>query len=331
MASRSGAKDFIRKRHVGMNEDMKKINLGKEEQQVFARLGAEGLTVSEKKTMRSAIETHMSSLSVPTIKENRPRSIFQIFFFRQAVAFSLVVLVVAGGGVGLVNASEKALPGQVLYPIKTSLSEPLRGAFRLTDEKKAEWQRTRIERRIVEAEALVDSGKLGEREAEEIDTLIERHRATLDEYSEDDESEFVLESGDRSEKIELKMETKDGEVRYRIKKRELRNVEESAKHDEDDRDENEGDRVESKDEIRSSSGRDDEAKEDKKVSEKKKKKSADKEKKKDADKESSSESQGSQDGQGDENDDSDNESSGSGSGGSDESDDEDKSGSDDDN
>jgi len=82
------------------------------------------------------------------------------FFFRlQAHRFlatcmaSLLIVFSLGGS--LAYAAEGALPGDLLYPLKVDVVEPLRGAFKRTQDESDEWKLQQLERRLEEAQALV--------------------------------------------------------------------------------------------------------------------------------------------------------------------------------
>ncbi|MFA6536793.1 MAG: DUF5667 domain-containing protein [Patescibacteria group bacterium] len=72
---------------------------------------------------------------------------------------AIIALAVAlSGGVGL--AAQNANPGDVLYPVKTSINEPLQTALKIDPEKKAEFVADLVEKRIAEKAKLVEEKKL---------------------------------------------------------------------------------------------------------------------------------------------------------------------------
>lgn len=56
--------------------------------------------------------------------------------------------------------AEKALPGELLYPVKIRFNEEVRGALVSSPYEKIEWETERLERRLAEANLLADAGKL---------------------------------------------------------------------------------------------------------------------------------------------------------------------------
>lgn len=79
--------------------------------------------------------------------------------------------IAVGTGSVMALASEGAIPGDVLYPVKVEVMEPLRERFLRTSEERAAWQVRKIERRMGEAKTLLARGKLTDRTR----AVIERH------------------------------------------------------------------------------------------------------------------------------------------------------------
>ena len=68
------------------------------------------------------------------------------------------MVVLASGGVAY--AAEGTLPGDTLYPVKVSVLEPIRTALTFSPTAQIQWHITLAERRISEATALANEGKL---------------------------------------------------------------------------------------------------------------------------------------------------------------------------
>lgn len=73
-------------------------------------------------------------------------------------AILLIVLLGLGGGTSY--AAEGSLPGDVLYPVKVSINEPVRAGLAFSTEAKAKVETDLAVRRLEEAESLVVGGKL---------------------------------------------------------------------------------------------------------------------------------------------------------------------------
>ncbi len=69
-----------------------------------------------------------------------------------AVISSLSALLLVGGG--MAYAAEGSMPGDLLYPVKVHITEPVISGLSLTSARRAQWNVRTIERRLEEADAL---------------------------------------------------------------------------------------------------------------------------------------------------------------------------------
>lgn len=69
-----------------------------------------------------------------------------------AALSSAVALTLIGGG--MAYAAEGSLPGDLLYPVKVHVTEPIISSLSITSAKRAQWEIRTIERRLEEADAL---------------------------------------------------------------------------------------------------------------------------------------------------------------------------------
>ena len=74
------------------------------------------------------------------------------------IAVILIIALSAGGGVSV--AAQKALPQDILYPIKININEKVRSALAFSSEAKAKIEVELAEKRIEEAEQLATEGRL---------------------------------------------------------------------------------------------------------------------------------------------------------------------------
>lgn len=102
---------------------------------------------------------------------------------RPMIAAFLIIIVLAATA-GTTLASDQALPGDVLYPIKIHVNENIRAAVTVSAEPKADWAIRRIERRLTEAETLITAGTLDVEEAEYLELHIEEYRSQVESWSE---------------------------------------------------------------------------------------------------------------------------------------------------
>jgi len=83
---------------------------------------------------------------------------FSIFTFRaisKGIAMALVVILVVGGS-SVSYASTDALPGDALYPVKINVNEKIEEKLAFTSEAKVNVQTEKVERRLSEAQKLVE-------------------------------------------------------------------------------------------------------------------------------------------------------------------------------
>ncbi len=100
--------------------------------------------------------------------------------FLNALPAALIFALIIGGSVSF--AAEGALPGDLLYPVKVSVNEPIRGALVVSNEAKVEWNSHLVERRLEEAEILANRGELDEETRSAIESHIETHIAEIENY-----------------------------------------------------------------------------------------------------------------------------------------------------
>ena len=93
--------------------------------------------------------------------------------FAPIMAILLILVVLAGGGVAV--GAERALPGDILYPVKVGLSEEVRGWLSVSEESKANWEVERAQRRLEEAETLASEGSLDVEAREKVEANFEIH------------------------------------------------------------------------------------------------------------------------------------------------------------
>ncbi len=134
------------------------------------------LSRNEKSAMRASLMHAMRGTHVPTPYWSMFAS---PVFMRAGAAFMLVVIL--GGTTAL--ASEHALPGDALYPVKIGLLENAGGALAQTPQAAASWNTKIATRRAEEAEALAVRGTLSSAAAEELQQRITESVAKAEEAS----------------------------------------------------------------------------------------------------------------------------------------------------
>ena len=120
---------------------------------------------------------------------DRTRTPFPWFsILYRPIAIALVMVLVCGTGISY--AAEGALPGDVLYAVKTSVNEPLRVALASGPEAKANVQIGLAETRIDEATTLASEGRLDTQTQDQLAIAFEVHAsAASDNISKTDDED----------------------------------------------------------------------------------------------------------------------------------------------
>lgn len=139
------------------------------------------LTADEKKLIFENV-LNSKITEVPTsIKSPWFGYSFVLIIQKNKLAYYIIIpLIIILSGGSLAFASEESLPNNFLYPIKTNVIEPLRDALTFSARGKALYQSSLATKRLVEAETLIDQGKLDQGVEIKINQLLERHIASLD-------------------------------------------------------------------------------------------------------------------------------------------------------
>ncbi len=132
--------------------------------------------------LRDRIRADLSAYAdLHTLNEqvaSRPvQSLFSAFMFRTrslyAGALALVLIVACGTQVTL--AAEGTVPGDILYPVKVAVSEPIALTLAASSAQKAELAARFASRRVDEAATLSSEGRLDEKTANELATSFDTH------------------------------------------------------------------------------------------------------------------------------------------------------------
>ena len=140
------------------------------------------LKVSEKRELRERIFSYMEyhPLAKPARKAPRdlrgaiPSDFFTVFSFNtqslriMAGAFALVL-------VAIPFVAERSVPGDVLYLVKTNVTEPVQGKLATSPYEKIEFQTHLMEKRVAEARVLAKEGRLTESVKTQIAATVKEH------------------------------------------------------------------------------------------------------------------------------------------------------------
>ncbi|OGM97677.1 MAG: hypothetical protein A2735_03705 [Candidatus Yanofskybacteria bacterium RIFCSPHIGHO2_01_FULL_41_21] len=105
----------------------------------------------------------------------------------QPMPIILIIALLVGGGTSF--AAESALTGDVLYPVKVSVNEEVRGWFAVSSEAQAKWDARRVERRLEEAEKLAAEGRLNAEMRAQIESRLDGHSKAFEDQTKKIETE----------------------------------------------------------------------------------------------------------------------------------------------
>lgn len=148
-------------------------------EKLIAVFRSQSLSKDEKEQMLKSIRYAIAADDLK--KETSQKiSIFSRFFSLQIVAnrkvfaaLCLMVLVLSSAGIS--KAAEQSLPGDFLYPVKTSINEKIKTSLASTPQQKARVASELTIKRLDEAEALLKHGKLDENKKDVITKNLEKH------------------------------------------------------------------------------------------------------------------------------------------------------------
>jgi hypothetical protein len=111
------------------------------------------LTAEEKALHRQALLSHMRGAGIPV------RSPYMRFLHVARYAFAVLAVIVVGGA-GTAFAAEGSLPGDLLYPVKIGVIEPVQVALAVTPDAKADVETSLVSERLDEiAEVTADDDR----------------------------------------------------------------------------------------------------------------------------------------------------------------------------
>lgn len=136
------------------------------------------LSKKEKVFLRSKIEEFISWNPAREELDYMPKTgEFSIFTFRtlmKATAFSLIALIIVGGG-GVAYAASDTLPGDKLYTVKINVSEKIETGLAIGSEAKLNVQTKIVERRLNEVQKLKKEDKLSDEKEKIVKDNIKKH------------------------------------------------------------------------------------------------------------------------------------------------------------
>lgn len=154
---------------------------------------------SEKKgIIRTRLESFIEltpitqTVSKPIKSPFTPR--ISISYFSKAISFALIVLI--AGGSTISYASEDTLPGDTLYTVKVNVKEPLEQKLALTPQAKLEVKTKQVEKRLTEAQTLLQKNDTSPEKHKEVEVRVEKQveeiAQTISELQEKGDVETIL-------------------------------------------------------------------------------------------------------------------------------------------
>ena len=147
----------------------------KNEHDIFNTLKKERLSERERELLKSRLDEYraLKPLAQGAAAPTPPPFLFFPFMRPVPVFASLALLLVVGGGVA--QAAEGALPGDLLYPIKTAVTEEVRFALAADSEAKVGVETWRAERRLLEAQELAARESLTDEAKDQLEKNFAKH------------------------------------------------------------------------------------------------------------------------------------------------------------
>ena len=114
------------------------------------------------------------------------------------VYYVVIPLVIIFSTSSIVFASEGSLPGDIFYPIKVKVLEPINSSLKFSKVAKAEYASSLATTRLVEAETLVKQGKFDKPKEKQLNDLLSNHIANFNkdidnlEQQSDDKSDNIV-------------------------------------------------------------------------------------------------------------------------------------------
>jgi hypothetical protein len=150
-------------------------------EQIHTQASKVRMSAAEKRELSNRITTFMEYHPVTPVraKTTSRQAIEQSPFFilkipgRYLQSFSLVTVMLVF--VIMPMMAEKAVPGDVLYPIKVRVNEEVVSSFNRTAYDKIEWETKRLERRLAEARVLAEEGRLTAEVEADVVAAVKQH------------------------------------------------------------------------------------------------------------------------------------------------------------
>lgn len=157
-------------------------------------------------------KTVLSQSSVGSIISEPFRTIAVNMSYVRGLAGVFAVFLV----VGVPVVAEWSVPGDVLYPVKTQITEELRSSLTLSPYAKVEWETQRLGRRVAEARLLASEGKLTAEAEATVALAVKKHTNAANEgiatIRKTDEDEAAMAEITFASAMEVQSEVLEGHI-----------------------------------------------------------------------------------------------------------------------
>lgn len=154
-------------------------NLSRRSAEPLHTLKAIRLEESSKDRMRAALSAYADLHASEAVQPRTGTQVSPLSAFfsrtRSLYAGALMLTLVVAGGTQASIAAEGAVPGDMLYPLKVSVVEPMALVLSLSPERKAELSAEFASRRVEEAATLASSDRLDDTRANELAARFDTH------------------------------------------------------------------------------------------------------------------------------------------------------------
>lgn len=179
------------------------------------------LQPGEKQAVKMRIEEYMKlNPAVSTDKTGFWQHLRSPFNWQAWPAMAVICALVLSGAGGVAYAAESSLPGDVLYPVKVHVNEPLWQAAAFTPERKAKVRVWQMKRRLQETEQLLAHPNLDEERRRQLTEQMQKYAAFFEENEKKkdspdlaDEYEAVQRPALQSSSVQSKSKTVKKEVK----------------------------------------------------------------------------------------------------------------------
>jgi hypothetical protein len=148
--------------------------MNKAKNYIHAHAALPQLTSEEKDGIRSVLEDYIRRNPFPSPVETPWVARASFLVSRYIPATTVAVFLLLGG---TVYAAQGAVPGHLLYPVRTVINEPLEIAFAFGAARKAQVQFELARRRLIDAQTLADAGELDAHRSQMLEDQFNVHAA----------------------------------------------------------------------------------------------------------------------------------------------------------